>query len=328
MQSLILQEKNTLSAFFADSNDIGIVIGASGNKTDNTAAALSLYLSLKNSGKNIQVISLSDPIVEESHLVGIDNIGKSFSGNVKTLTISVPYREGEIDKVSYNIEKDRLNVNLFAQTHGISFSEKDINYIKQGAAPSSIITLGVRLKSDLAGIVELKEDSKILQIDLRSNDRFGSIALIDPTYSSVSEAVTELLYELAFPVDIDTAQNLLDGIVAATDNFSKTASMFAFQFAGLLMQSGAQRRQVERMPQAEEVFPQAEELLKPRDVSYNQKVARDFFKSSTPAPVTPAPSSISNQPSPEETPQIETTGGEVPSDWFLPKVFKGSRKGN
>lgn len=328
MQSLILQEKNVLSAFFADSNDIGIVIGNSGNKVDNTAAALSLYLSLKNAGKNVQIISLSDPIVEESHLVGIDNIEKSFSGNVKTLTISVPYVEGEIDKVSYNIEKDRLNVNLFAQTHGISFSEKDINYIKQGAAPSSIITLGVRLKSDLMEVTELKEDSRILQIDLRSNDRFGSIALIDPTYSSVSEAVTELLYELAFPVDADTAQNLLDGIVAATDNFSKTASMFAFQFAGLLMQSGAQRRQVERIPQAEEVFPQAEELLKPRDANYNQKVARDFFKSSAPAPVTPAPSSVSNQPSPEEVPQGETTGGEVPSDWFLPKVFKGSRKGN
>ena len=328
MQSLILQEKNVLSAFFADSNDIGIVIGASGNKIDNTAAALSLYLSLRSAGKNVQVISLSDPMVEESHLVGIDNIEKSFSGNVKTLTISVPYREGEIDKVSYNIEKDRLNVNLFAQTHGISFSEKDINYIRQGSAPSALITLGVRLKSDLAGVTELVQDSKILQIDIRSNDRLGSIALIDPTYSSVSEAVTELLYELAFPVDIDTAQNLLDGIVAATDNFSKTASMFAFQFAGLLMQSGAQRRQVEQMPQAEEVFPQAEELLKPRDVNYNQKVARDFFKSSVPAPVTPAPSNISNQPSPEEVPQGETTGGEVPSDWFLPKVFKGSRKGN
>lgn len=327
MQSLILQEKNALTAFFADSNDIGIVIGTFGNKIDNTAAALSLYLSLRSAGKNVQVISLSDPQVSESHLVGIDGIEKSFSGNVKTLTISVPYKEGEIDKVSYNIEKDRLNVNLFAQTHGISFSEKDINYIKQGSAPSALITLGVRLKSDLANAAEIRQDSKILQIDLKSNDRFGSIALIDPTYSSVSEAVTELLYELAFPVDIDTAQNLLDGIVAATDNFSKTASMFAFQFSGLLMQSGAQRRQVGQMP-AEEVFPQAEELLKPRDVNYNQKVARDFFKSSTPAPVTPAPSSISSQPSPEEVPQGETTVGEVPSDWFLPKVFKGSRKGN
>ncbi len=330
MQSLILQEKTALSAFFAESASIGIVIGASGNKIDNTAAALSLFLSLKNSGKNVQVISLSDPQVLESHLVGIDQVEKSFSGNVKVLTISVPYKEGEIDKVSYNIDKDRLNVNLFAQTHGVSFSEKEIEFIKKGAAPNAIVSIGVSLKHELESAVEVKEDTKILQIDLKSSDRFGNIALVDPTYSSLSEAVTELLYELAYPIDVDIAQNLLDGIIAATHNFSKTASMFAFQFAGILMQNGAQRRDFQRSQAAEETFPQAEELLRPRDVSYNKQVARDFFGTEKPVstPVNSAPSSLPQQPSPEEAPQVETTGGEVPSDWFLPKVFKGSKKQN
>lgn len=330
MQSIILQEKSGLVNFFANAQSIGIVVGVSGSAVDSQASALSFSLSLKNSGKSTQIVSLIDPTVEVSHLVGIDQVGKEFSGNAKVFTISVPYREGEIDKVSYNIEKDRLNVNLFAQTHGVSFSEKDIEYIRKGDSPSSIICIGVDSKNELSQIAELKDGVKILQIDTFANERFGDIAIIDSSYSSLSEIVTEILYELALPMDLDISQNLLDGIVSATNNFTiPQTSMFAFQSAGLLMQQGAVRRGVSTVSlQEKDSFPEPEMLLK-KD-RFSRKDVREFLGVQKPQKFPVPPKEESPFKSPEEVPTGEgvSSSEDIPNDWFLPKVFKGSKKGN
>ena len=246
MSALITNQREQIRELIDSAESIGIVISENQN-IDTAAAALGLYLVLVSQGKNVQVISKKEPTVEISNLVGVDRIRKAFEGKTSLLTISVPYREGEIEKVSYNIEDTRLNVNLFAETTGITFSEKDIEYIRKGSTPSLIITLGVLDESELLGMVDLK-NVKSIHIDRNPlNALEGDVLIIDPSFSSLSEIVTKLIIELNLGYDVDSFQNLLDGITWATRNFtSQTTSPHAFEAAGFLLQNGAKRK--ERRP--------------------------------------------------------------------------------
>lgn len=233
--------KSDIAQLVSENSSVGIV--ASDNQTlDVLSASLSLHLIFQDSGKNSQIVSHKDPTVEHSFLVGIDQLGKSFSGLTKTLTVSFPYRDGDIEKVSYNIEGDKLNVNLFAEEQGITFTEKDIKYIRQGSSPQLIFTVGVTQMADIQDFID--QSAKIINIDTSaSNGMFGQVNVVDAAFSSLSEVVAKLAQDLALQVEFDVAQNLLDGISSATQNFSSPkTSPLAFEMAGFLMQKGAIRK--------------------------------------------------------------------------------------
>ena len=240
--SIISAARGQLDQLLNDASSIGIIVGENQN-LDTMGAALGLYLSLNSAGKSVQVVSKKEPIVELSSLFGIDRVSKSFSGTTKVLTISVPYREGEIEKVSYNIEGNKLNVNLFAEENGINFNENDVEYIRKGASPSLIIAIGVTDEAELAALVDPKS-VKIITIDKSPlNSIQGDVTLVDPSFSSTSEIVAALIRELNLMGDPDVFQNLMDGITYATRNFTNpSTSALAFEAAGFLLSNGAKRK--------------------------------------------------------------------------------------
>lgn len=342
-KSIVSQEKDVLSNAFLQAQSIGIVVGD--NQTvDTMGAGLALYLSLKETGKNVQIVSGKSPLVELSNLFAIDKVASQFSGSTNMLTISVPYREGEIEKVSYNIEKDKLNVNLFAEENGITFSEQDIQYIRKGSAPSLIVTVGVSSLDLLQGLFDASQ-AQIINVDNQSiNTMFGNIVLVDSQFSSVCEIVSELIKELSMPNDSDIAQNLMDGISYATRNFSlPTTSAYAFEAAGMLLMNGARRKGRDersnninntnstnitrpQQPQPRN-FPTEEQIL--NQLRQVQKNSVPQVKNERMQKVEP---SFNNNPPAETSGSIEDVEREVstdvPDDWFLPKVFKGSKKTN
>lgn len=242
----LLQQKQILEGLLTENPSVGVVISSHHNM-DVVAAGLSLQLIFQDSGKTSQIVSAKEPIVEYSSLVGIDQIGKNFSGVTKTLTVSFPYKEGEIEKVSYNIEGDRLNVNLFGEEGGINIQEKDIKYIRQGSSPNLLFTIGAR---DLTEIQDYAQTgAKIVNIDNDvANTLFGDVVLVDASFSSISEIIAKLAQMLNLQVEFDVAQNLLDGISFATQNYSSPkTSPIAFEAASMLLQRGAVRRNVKDM---------------------------------------------------------------------------------
>lgn len=368
--SLIRNQKEKLADALNNAASIGIIIGQEQN-VDTVGAALGLSLLLLSDGKNVQVVSKREPTVEVSNLFGINKVSKSFEGQVKVLTISVPYREGEIEKVSYNIEGDRLNVNLFADgPTGISFKESDVDYIRKGSAPSLIITVGVQDESELASFVDPRS-VKTIHIDRSPlNTLTGDITLIDPSASSVSEIIAQMVMDLSFGVDPDAFQNLMDGITYATRNFTlPQTSPFAFEAAGFLLQNGARRKEktvggrdlsavrsdLDRAVRPQPAAPSG--AVAPRFPGANQPqpsarpISGGFQKPSRPRNFPPPPPPASGNFPPQGAPagdqfeddsdvisrqNITKASGEaenpmneeIPEDWFLPKVFKGSRKGN
>lgn len=324
-------------------NTIGIILGERVN-IDTAAAALSFYLSLKEAGKNPQIISFREPTVEIGSLVGVNKIKKNFSGNSNRVVVSLPYIKGEIGKVSYKEENDRINFYLTA-VEGKSitpYETSDINLIWDGSMPSVVVLFGVNSASQLSSYLGNKDSLKVVTIN-NSGESFGDISITGNSYSSTSEIVAKILKDLRLPINIDIAQNLLEGILYSTRNFTKNnASPYAFEAAGVLMQLGAIRK--DNRNQNRPSFSQPQRLAhqgnsnQPRNHasgnrsnahalqnsdSFDRKPSRrdEFEKRET----------LQNSQQELNVNSSDTTDAprfqddEVPSDWLTPKVFKGSQ---
>ena len=330
------------------SNTIGIFLGEKLNQ-DTAAGGLSLYLSLVEAGKNPQIVSKKEPFVEISNLVGVNKIKKNFSGDSGRVVVSLPYIKGEIGKVSYKEENDRINFYLTA-AEGMSISQyetNDINLIWDGATPSVIVAIGVSSPAEFSEMIDSKDNSvKIININ-NSGESFGDIVLSDPSFSSVSEIVSRIIKDIRLPMNIDIAQNLLDGILYATRNFSSPdSSAYAFEAAGALMQGGAKRVENRNSNRANFTQQQPQQQQnRPRDrfqrVSQNQPNRQntqnrennfqanqnknrqaDFPQDEAPQVAKSFDTTPNNVVSEPNTPPANQ---DVPNDWLMPKVFKGSQ---
>lgn len=309
----IAQQISELNTLLANADSIGVVV-TEYQTLDKMAGGLALFLSLQEAGKAVQIVSQKDPLVEISNLVGIDKVKHSFEGTTQKMVVSLPYREGEVEKVSYNIEGNKLNINLFAaKDKSISFQDSDVNFIRTGSAPSLLITIGIRKMEEMAGLIDPEHKPKIVQLDTVSlQSDFGDVVLADNSFSSISEIASMIIRELNMPIDVDIAQNLLDGVVGATNNFSSDkTSTAAFASAAYLMSHNARRRAAKQEAQQ----ARQSERKQNRPQSIQHEVHSEQPKEET------NQSEVKTQ----EPASAETDSEGVPSDWFVPKVFKSSK---
>ncbi len=309
MDSIMLQKIKDL---LANNENIGIAVGSNPG-IDTMAAALSLYLALP-ADKKVTIVCPTDPIVEVSSLVGIDKVRKSFDGiSAGDLTVSFPYKEGEIEKISYTLEEGKLNILVKAGENGLSFNDKDVEYKRAGAVPGLVFVVGTPRISDLGTAFDMEalKDSKVVNIDYRpDNQGFGDIPLLGRNASSVCELMVNLISSLNLTMDIDTTPNLLVGIIDATDNFQDAAtSALAFETAAILLKKGAIRKKAKTLKPG---F-QADAFLSPAS---NTAYTR-------PQPQTPSFPSVTIGTE-EKKPEVKLDENNPPDDWLAPKIYKGS----
>lgn len=331
-----LQKRASLAKVLRDATTIGIIASTRQN-LDTIGAALALYLSLKEAQKNTQVVSSRDPLVEISSIFGIDNLKRSFDNSLKQLTISFPFIEGEIEKAMYKTEGDKINVHFYAaQDKTITFKESDVKFIKKGGTPDVIFALAVS-DDEIKEFVESPQNITLIRISRHPKDTSGTIVYQDPSFSSVSEIVARVIQEQGLPLDSDAAQNLLDGIVFSTFNFTnpKTSAQ-AFEAAGYLLKKGAKRKESDLEKETPKTATSDHTSEAP--VSAPKEDNTFLFKDTeTPSPMlnetpskpeTPAetPQEVPQDTQPQ-TPEVkeDKAPDSVPSDWFEPKVFKTSQ---
>lgn len=250
---------------------------------DAVASTLALYLSLKNSGKSVTVATSTLPIVRDSHLVGIDKITTEVGGNNLVITLDVP--ENQIDKVTSNTEGGHLNLIVNPAKDATPITSENVKFSYSGAAADLVIVVGAADLTDVGALAEKENElfakERIANVSNQVGS-FGSVNITDPS-SSNSELVTALLKELALPMDIDIANNLMQGIEAATNGLSSpNMTADTFEALAVLYRTGA-RRQTPTIP-----------------VKEARIVADMPIVDNGPATPTPAP-----QP-----------------DWMKPKIFK------
>ena len=344
--------------------DAGVLVGP--NPTlDEMAAGLGMYLVLLKMGKNASIVSPTDPNVGISSLVGIDKVQKSFSSSGNgDLTVSFPYKEGEIEKVSYTLDNGKLNIQVKAGPQGLNFQQNDVQFVRASAgAPTLMFMIGIPNPQAVANVFDINSNptTSIVNVDNKEeNQKYGTVLNVSSRFSSVSEQIADFvtLLEPQVELDVDTCQDLLTGILFATRDFTApTTSYLAFEMAGILMKKGAKRSmpataqpntvqnpnnffppqqpvaQSQPMPAQQPVMQQAPVMPQPMQ----QMPAQEFMPQ--PQPVQPmqefsmpAQQPVMQQPVMQQAPVMPQPmqqpqaqqPQETPADWLTPKVYKGS----
>ncbi|MFH1244150.1 MAG: hypothetical protein V1487_01040 [bacterium] len=252
---------------------------------DIVASALALYLSLKQSGKTVTISTSTLPIVRDSHIVGLDQITTEVGGNNLVITLDVP--ESSIDKVTSNTEGGHLNL-IVNPAKGVTAITKDnVKFSYSGAAADLVVVLGAADLKDVGTLAEKENElfAKERLINISNQvGTYGAINITDPS-SSNAELVTAIIKELELPMDMDIANNLMQGIEAATNGLSSpNMTADTFEALAILYRTGA-RRQTPTIPVTQ------------------AKIVADMPIVDHGVPVKPV--------------------GEVPkADWMKPKIFK------
>jgi len=340
MDNVAFQKINDL---LTKNDKVGIAVGK--NPTlDEMAAALSLYLSLKEINKQVNVASPTQPIVEISNLIGIDKVKNALDSDGGDLIVSFPYQDRQIEKVSYNLDEDNslLHIIVKAGETGLQFDERDVQFRRSGGVPGLLFIIGTPTLSDLDGLFDPQalKDTTVINIDNKANNqRFGDIVLVSSDFSSVSEQIGNLLTLLDLPIDEDIAQNLLAGISYATQNYQDPqTSSLAFELTAVLMRKGARRQAGETISRPSfKQQPQQQQQPRPQRsqsdlrVRLNEELkmmqrnnqGRQQFGSQNrqvPQPPLPPKEQVNKVASQNQRQDDDNP----PSDWLEPKVYKGS----
>lgn len=343
---------------------IGVVVKPNPS-LDEMAAGLGMYLVLEKMGKAASIASPTDPVVAISNLVGIQKVGKTLGGATTkggNLTVSFPYKDGEIEKVSYTQENGALNILVQAGPNGLSFSQSDVKFVQTGGAmPTLLFAIGVPNLADIASVIspDAIKNMTVVNIDNKAeNTKYGDVVVVATKFSSVSEQVADFLtlLEPQIELDKDTSQNLFDGISFATKDYTTpNTSYLSFEMAGILMKKGATRYKAPgaSVPQGQPVgqyFPPISAMpqqpvsqpMQPQFVPQQAPIqpAAPLVQSVQPAqPMQQVPQPFiapQNQPvqsqqfvQPVQQPvsqpmQQQQPTDQAPADWLTPKVYKGS----
>lgn len=215
---------------------------------DALAAALALYLSLKEAGRRVTLASALMPNVGQAVLVGINKIRQELEG--QNLIISFDYLEDSIEKVSYNIEGRKFNLVVQTKSGLPTLDPKSVTYNQSGASGDLIISVGAKTLNDLGEIYQKNQDlfnqKPMINIDNQAENRgFGKINLIDSR--TLSEMILKLIMINKLPLDVDVAKNLFLGIREATENFGKgTVTAETFEAAAICLKNGVKIEEEKR----------------------------------------------------------------------------------
>jgi len=257
---------------------------------DSLAASLSLYLALVHNRKNVTIACPDKTTVEFGNLFGVDKV-TNVLGN-KNFIISLDYKEGSIEKVSYNIEGEKFNLVIQPKEGSEPFSEEKVHYNYAGLNADLIFVIDCEKLEDLETFYTQEQEiySKVPVVNIdtsQNNEQFGQINIVNSNASSVTELVALMLKTIKYPFDQDCATNILTGITEATDTFSKgNISSDTFEIAAFCLQMGGKLPGVKPVAISEEI-PMTESIEIQKDP----------------------------KPGKSKTP---------PKDWLEPKIFKGS----
>ncbi|MCL4366420.1 DHH family phosphoesterase [Patescibacteria group bacterium] len=306
------------------------------------AAGLSLFLTLEASGKQVSVVCDDNILVGQAHLFGIDHVQKnlpSTEGGNLTLTLEgVAASDGTVpalEKLDWFAESNNLNL-VFHVLPGQTFQPGRIIPRYQGSGFDVVFTIGAANLNALGNIYTQNQNAfsgtHVVNIDNQpTNSSFGQTNVLDQNASSLSEIVANLIADLGYVLDKDTASNLLAGTFDSTNNLQdQKVTADTYMVVANCLRVGGRKPGVEQVgastPQS--VISQAQPTYDWNAVSAALGQNLGSQTPSTPQPTTPVSSTSAAQPSPEERPAGEGVISEtVEPEWLTPKIFKGSSLG-
>lgn len=286
---------------------------------DAVAAGTALYLGLHKLGKSVS-IACSNPV--SINLTASDKIRNQLATGGDNLVISLPYSDGAIDKVDYNVQGDKLNLVITPRPGYPKLDPNQVKYSYTGGALDFVITIDAPTLNSLGSLYSDNEKQfqgrDIINIDRHlTNSFFGTANFVNKTIASVSELALKILQNLQIEIDRDIATNIYAGIASATNNFtSYSVNADTFESVATLLRLGAVKKTLRKPGQQPAPYTpsyQAQQYPAPRPTQFNP-------------PQSTPPTGIgedADMVTPIEEIEKEPRGKQTPQDWLKPKIFRG-----
>lgn len=299
-----------------------------GSSIDKLAAGLALFLTLQAQGKQVSIVCEDNILVAQSHLIAVDHIVKSLpstEGGNLTLTLEgVAASDGTVpslEKLDWYAENGHLNL-VFHVLPGQTFQPAKIIPRYQGSGFNLIVTIGAANLNALGNIYLQNQSAfsatHLVNIDNQTaNSSYGQTNILDTQASSISEMMVNMIADLGYNLDADSASNLLAGIFEATNKLSdpKVSADTYLAVANCLRLGG--RKPAVTQPQSTYDWNAVSAAINPQGAS-----------SQSAANLTTPQTTANAQPSPEERPAQEGVISEtIEPEWLTPKIFKGTSVG-
>lgn len=190
---------------------------------DHIASAIALKLVLEKMEKTVFVATSGLISSDLSFLPG----GKpEFPGalpNHRPLEVILITKDSKLGELSYQVEEGAVHIFLTPKTGG--FKPEDVLIKEVPFGYELIIVIGSQSLEQLGRIYEenaewvLETQKTVIDISPK-NEYFGSLNIIQPSFVSISELLTDLLMkESPSLIDEPIATTLLTGIISATNSF-------------------------------------------------------------------------------------------------------------
>jgi len=220
---------------------------------DSLGSALSLYLILKKIGKMPTLVCASerlDEVKQFKFLPAQEEITTEISSS-KDFILSIANPKVKIECLRYENTSERLNIFVTPKNGELKKEDLSINCLPPKY--ELLIIIDCPDIEELGKIYEknaqLFFETPIINIDHHSsNEHFGRINLVEPTASSCSEIIFNLISPLGENLfDQDSSTCLLTGIIDKTENFqNQNTSPRVFEIAAALVSYGARQQEIIR----------------------------------------------------------------------------------
>ena len=212
------------------------------SEPESLTAALALFYTLKEMGKNVNLIAEEFPGTLQFLVPPLDYISSP-----KNFVISIPKNVAEISQIYY--EKHEENVKIHVTMDKGRIKKEDIAFYYENAKPDVIITVGIQ---DFQKTLEGKLDSfgfllgsPVINIDNRAeNLKFGQVNMVeDNSLPQITMGVIKIIG--AGAVGAPAANCLLAGLILHYENFQNPATApEVFELCAALMKQGADRKNI------------------------------------------------------------------------------------
>lgn len=233
----VKQSKNPLITFKSEFN------------TDILASSLALALWLKKLDKKADIACHNFDIPENLDFLPFSDIIQKELKNLRKFVISLDVSDIKVDKFSYKVADDKLN--LFITPKNGEFSKNHVSCNNAEYKYDLIFTVNTPDLESLANVYENNSDffynTPIINIcNLPENESYGQLNHIKLTATSISEILYDVLNDIdPSLVDESIATCLLTGMIDQTKSFRDVkVTPKSLNIASKLVATGAQRDQI------------------------------------------------------------------------------------
>ncbi len=217
------------------------IVPAQTHEPQSLAATLALFYTLREMGKNVNVISDEFPEILRFLVPPLD-----FISAPKNLVISIPRTSADVSQIYYEKGEESLKIHLTVDRGRVK--KEDLLLYFENAKPDAVITLGIQnFRTELEHKLDsygFLLDAPIINIDTNTdNVKFGQVNLVSKT--SISETVLDIINAMGATITKEAADCLLTGLTLQYENFQNPSTTpEVFERCALLMKHGADRKNI------------------------------------------------------------------------------------